>query len=471
MTEFTAFQSIGIAKEIESPENPGGLEKRVALIPEDVKRLCDTGLQVFVEAGAGEGVDFSDEEYLQAGATIQRADEIYQDKDLIIKFKGPAIESIRQMKKGCVLFCMAHFHSFPDRARLLEQKRINVIAMEEVLESPKVTDDEVILSRKAMAAALAPFIESGAIEDLNVRVIGWTPELAGCIRRAGNRSPKTLQVLPLELQHEHLDVAGENALYFYDARIFSDSSELLMELKEKCTHIFDRQVFIENHRENAIAEYRVSHPPFKFGMRKIQCLHETGMAGARYGLKLLRENKPDLDIAKAKVLVLGYGNVGSGAIHEIYDQGVERIHVLGRRHTSAEEIIPYLTGVDLVVNGAEQPRELRGKNYLVTRQHVKDIIPNGSVVIDLVGGSPTNRSPVESVESCTFLTDPHFEEEGVSISSLWGWPMMGMMRETAVRYSGQIVDVLTGPENLIRGLGELAPGVENALVCGPFNAE
>ena len=46
--------------------------------------------------------------------------------------------------------------------------------------------------------------------------------------------------------------------------------------------------------------------------------------------------------------------------------------------------------------------------------------------------------------------------------------MMGMMRETAIRYSEQIVDVLIGHEKLIDGLHSLKPGTRQALVCGPF---
>ena len=45
------------------------------------------------------------------------------------------------MKKGCTLLCMAHFHSFPDRAKMLEDSNINVIAMEEILESPTETSE------------------------------------------------------------------------------------------------------------------------------------------------------------------------------------------------------------------------------------------------------------------------------------------------------------------------------------------
>ena len=69
-----AFQKLALVKEIESLENPGGLDRRVALIPDDVGKLCSVGVHVFVESGAGEGVGFSDKEYLENGAVIQSAD-------------------------------------------------------------------------------------------------------------------------------------------------------------------------------------------------------------------------------------------------------------------------------------------------------------------------------------------------------------------------------------------------------------
>ena len=86
-----AFKNIALVKEIESPENPSGLEKRVALIPLDVKKLIEAGLNIFVEEGAGLGVDFSDQEYLDAGAILQNEEDIYLNKDMIIKFKGPSL--------------------------------------------------------------------------------------------------------------------------------------------------------------------------------------------------------------------------------------------------------------------------------------------------------------------------------------------------------------------------------------------
>ncbi len=463
-----AFRNIALVKEIESPENPGGLEKRVALTPKDVGELTSVGVKLFVEHGAGNGVGFSDEEYLENGAIMQSADEIYNDKDMIIKFKGPSLESISQMKEGCTLFCMAHFHSFPARAKMLEESKINVIAMEEILESPKVQTDEQIVARLSMQEALKDFIRYKTIGNLKIFVIGRNDRLAGSIRRAGNRDPYSLKILHRDVRFEELEKTGEETLYFYDSQEFSDPNGLIAELIESGSHTFDLHQYELEKGKEAIEEYRKAHPPLEFGLRRIQCLHETGQAGARYGLKLLRENKPDLNIADAKVVVLGYGNVARGAMHEIYQQGLKNIHVLGRTQTTKERIDHWLEDVDLVVNGAEQPLHLRGVNYLISNDHLKRIIPGGSVVIDLVGGSETNRSPVEAVLSCTFLTEPHFTKEEVTVSALWGWPMLGMMRESTERYSSQIVDVLTGREKLLEGLKTLAPGVKRALVCGPF---
>ncbi len=462
------FSSIALAKEIESPENPGALEKRVALVPTDIGRLTQAGIKVYVEYGAGEGVGFSDREYEQNNAIMQTPEEIYRDKEIIIKFKGPSLFSIEEMREGCTLFCMAHFHSFQDRAKLLQDRCINVIAMEEICESPKVNPDQEILGRLAMAEALKPFFEENTIGGLQIRIIGWSERLRSAIRRCGNRNPRSLQIIQPTLSIEELNVVGPDALYFYDSLNFEDRRGILAKLKSDGTHIFDLFEFERQHGEKAIAAYRANHPPSEFGLRRIQCLHETGQAGARYGVELLKENKPALDIVNAKAVVLGYGNVAQGALHELYNQGIKFIHVLGRSHTSKGHIDFWLKNVDLVVNGAEQPPELRGVNFLISNQHLKELIPDQSVVIDLVGGSASNRSPVEAVVSCSFLTEPYFVQDGVTVSALWGWPMMGMMRETAIRYSGQIVDVLIGHEKLIDGLHLLKPGVQRALVCGPF---
>lgn len=463
------YKTIGLAKEIESPENPGALENRVALIPNDVKQLVEAGCKVFVEQGAGEGVGFLDIEYVEAGAAIQTNEQLYQDKDLIIKFKGPAMESIPLMRPGCTLFCMAHFSSFPDRAKLLEDCRINVIAMEYVVQSPEKLPKELVLGFLAADNCIEMDLRRAGVDMDEFHVIGYSERLSGVIRRLMDHNPSSLTLHHIDVTLEELGALSRNSIIVYDSKIFKSHSSLVDQLTKKSARYYDVHSFVDEHGYEALKYYRTVNPAPKFGKRKIEALHETGRAGARYGLKLLKEeslkqNPP----SEVTVTVLGYGNVGMGAIHECYEAGVKTIHVLGKAHTKKGIIEEYLEKSDLIINGAEQPAHLRGINYLVTRDHAKSLLEKGSVVIDLVGGSATNRSAIENVVECTYLTDPYFEEDEILFSALWGWPMMGFMRETAIKYSGQIVEILIGEDELIKGLKKLSPGVEKALVCGKF---
>ncbi|MEP1305044.1 MAG: alanine dehydrogenase [Balneola sp.] len=461
------YKTIGLAKEIESPENPGALEKRVALIPEDVRKLVDFGCEVFVEFGAGEGVGFSDEEYIEAGATLQDNEELYKGKDLVIKFKGPAMESIPLMEPGSTMFCMAHFSSFPKRAKLLEDSRINIVAMEYVVQSPEKIPNDLILGLMAADNCLEKDIRRAGVSGVEFHVIGFSERMSGAVRRFMDHSPKSLMLHPADVRSDELGTLNRNSVIVFDSASFNDPNNILAKIKEGRT--FDIHSFVADHGKEALAYYRQVNPAPKFGKRKIEALHETGRAGARYGLELLKEESVQKKSPQdAVAVILGYGNVGMGAIDECYRNGVRTIHVLGKDQTQKGIIEDYLKDGDLIINGAEQPVHLRGVNYLVTKDHAKSLLEDGSVVIDLVGGSATNRSAVENVIECTYLTDPYFEEDGILFSALWGWPMMGFMRETAIKYSGQIADILIGEDKLINGLDNLAAGVEKALVCGKF---
>ena len=59
-------------------ENAPG-ERRVALVPETVPRLAQAGLEVLVEAGAGDGAWFPDSTYTAAGAAVTSTDRAVRD--------------------------------------------------------------------------------------------------------------------------------------------------------------------------------------------------------------------------------------------------------------------------------------------------------------------------------------------------------------------------------------------------------
>lgn len=80
-------------------------ERRVALVPDVVKRLVDDGASVVVEAGAGEGSSHSDREYEDAGATIASDPaDVYAKADVILKVQAPAayddIDELSSLRRG-----------------------------------------------------------------------------------------------------------------------------------------------------------------------------------------------------------------------------------------------------------------------------------------------------------------------------------------------------------------------------------
>lgn len=100
---------IGIPKEIKNNEN------RVGMTPAGVKELASHGHKVYVQATAGEGSGFSDEEYLKAGAEIlPTIEDVYGIAEMIIKVKEPIEPEYKLVKKGQLLFTYFHFAS--DRA-------------------------------------------------------------------------------------------------------------------------------------------------------------------------------------------------------------------------------------------------------------------------------------------------------------------------------------------------------------------
>ena len=76
-------------------------ERRVALVPESVKKLRAKGPEVVVQAGAGAGANFSDKDYSDAGATIESsADALLGAADLVVKINGPSEGEIGKTKSG-----------------------------------------------------------------------------------------------------------------------------------------------------------------------------------------------------------------------------------------------------------------------------------------------------------------------------------------------------------------------------------
>ena len=92
MLEIASRQSslyIGIPKESAIQEN------RVPLVPDSVAVLINNGHRVIVESKAGEGANFSDRDYSEAGAEIAYNREDVFKADVLLKVSPPTLEEIK----------------------------------------------------------------------------------------------------------------------------------------------------------------------------------------------------------------------------------------------------------------------------------------------------------------------------------------------------------------------------------------
>jgi len=118
---------IGVPKEIKNHEY------RVGLVPSSVKDLVHAGHEVIVQTGAGAGIGSSDDEYVEAGASIiGTAKEVFAKAEMIVKVKEPQLVECEMLRPGQLLFTYLHLAPDPEQTAALIKSGATAIAYETV---------------------------------------------------------------------------------------------------------------------------------------------------------------------------------------------------------------------------------------------------------------------------------------------------------------------------------------------------
>ncbi len=118
---------IGVPKEIKVHEY------RVGLTPPSVAELVAAGHEVFVETGAGLGIDFEDGAYTSVGAKIlASAADVFAAADMIVKVKEPQAQEIALLEARHTLFTYLHLAADKPQALGLMASGATCIAYETV---------------------------------------------------------------------------------------------------------------------------------------------------------------------------------------------------------------------------------------------------------------------------------------------------------------------------------------------------
>src|SRR5215213_4551212 len=114
------------------PKEVAAGERRVALVPEVVERLVQSGLEVTVESGAGEGAHHPDAAYEQVGA---RTGDGFSG-DVIAKVAPPSADELARLEQGSVLIGFLQPLTAADTIRALAERGVTSFAMEAI---PRIT--------------------------------------------------------------------------------------------------------------------------------------------------------------------------------------------------------------------------------------------------------------------------------------------------------------------------------------------
>jgi alanine dehydrogenase len=118
---------VGVPKEIKVHEY------RVGLTPASVAELVAAGHQLFVQAGAGNGIDCPDSAYQKAGAEIlPDAPSVFAASDMIVKVKEPQQQEIAMLESRHILFTYLHLAADKPQAEGLMKSGATCIAYETV---------------------------------------------------------------------------------------------------------------------------------------------------------------------------------------------------------------------------------------------------------------------------------------------------------------------------------------------------
>ncbi|AXP82532.1 Alanine dehydrogenase 2 [Mariniflexile rhizosphaerae] len=118
------------------PKETAFQEKRVCLTPDAVYAIVSNGHRVLLESGAGDGANFSDKDYSEAGAEITNDTAKVYACPMILKVEPPSLEQIKLINPQTILISALQIKTqTKSYFEALASKRITALAFEFIRDS------------------------------------------------------------------------------------------------------------------------------------------------------------------------------------------------------------------------------------------------------------------------------------------------------------------------------------------------
>lgn len=142
---------IAVPKEIRSGE------KRVALVPDIISKLTKSGHQVVIESGAGVAAEYSDKQFIEAGAEVKSGD-VLAGSDVILSVQPLTPSQIKSLKKGALTISFLSQATAADSIAAAVNNSITALSLELVPRISRAQSMDALTSQALCAGYKAALI-------------------------------------------------------------------------------------------------------------------------------------------------------------------------------------------------------------------------------------------------------------------------------------------------------------------------
>lgn len=142
-------------------------ERRVALVPDTVRRLVKAEVEVVVQQGLGVEAGIRDDLYVKAGATLAPdAAGTLGQADLVLKVQGPTTEELGLLKEGAAVVGLMQPAASGDLFARMAERKISGFAMELVPRITKAQSMDALSSQATIAGYKAVLLGASHLGKL-----------------------------------------------------------------------------------------------------------------------------------------------------------------------------------------------------------------------------------------------------------------------------------------------------------------
>ncbi len=162
------------------------IDRRVAVVPSTIPKLKDLGLEILIEAGAGQEALYSDEEYQETGAQVKSRSELLKEAEIAVSIHPLSETEMKQLAKDTLVISQFQPFADPDISDKLKALGLRAFSLDMIPRTTLAQSMDVLSSMASIAgykaileaASLLPryfpmmITAAGSIKPSKVLVLG-----------------------------------------------------------------------------------------------------------------------------------------------------------------------------------------------------------------------------------------------------------------------------------------------------------